>query len=264
MNRRADKKEFIAGIFNYCDRWCERCAFTDRCLNYASSKAMNEAMAKGLSDEEMSDKMDKFYEEQFPMEEDPLKAFSNNEEEDEMDFDVPEMTEEEVKEYDRIQKRKQKEMDENPLAKSSEEYLDVTLNWLKENEKLYEHGEGSLNTSSNLEATISDSLEVTDAVEIISWYHMQIHVKLMRAISGNLNDEREGNDSGYPKDSDGSCKVSLIGCDNSINAWKIMQKRFPEKKILFARFIARLQKIIKHAEEQFPKARIFKRAGFDD
>lgn len=26
---------FIAGIYNYCDRWCERCLFTDRCEVYA-------------------------------------------------------------------------------------------------------------------------------------------------------------------------------------------------------------------------------------
>jgi hypothetical protein len=26
---------FIAGIYNYCDRWCERCQFTDRCEVYA-------------------------------------------------------------------------------------------------------------------------------------------------------------------------------------------------------------------------------------
>ena len=25
----------IPGIYNYCDRWCERCAFTSRCSNYA-------------------------------------------------------------------------------------------------------------------------------------------------------------------------------------------------------------------------------------
>jgi hypothetical protein len=26
---------FISGIYNYCDRWCERCPQTSRCLNYA-------------------------------------------------------------------------------------------------------------------------------------------------------------------------------------------------------------------------------------
>ena len=30
--------EFIQGIYNYCDRWCERCAFTSRCMNFALSE----------------------------------------------------------------------------------------------------------------------------------------------------------------------------------------------------------------------------------
>ena len=28
----------IPGIYNYCDRWCERCPFTSRCLNYEMSE----------------------------------------------------------------------------------------------------------------------------------------------------------------------------------------------------------------------------------
>ena len=31
----ADNSAFISGIYNYCDRWCERCPFTSRCLVYA-------------------------------------------------------------------------------------------------------------------------------------------------------------------------------------------------------------------------------------
>jgi hypothetical protein len=30
-----DNPRFIAGIHNYCDRWCERCPFTARCSVYA-------------------------------------------------------------------------------------------------------------------------------------------------------------------------------------------------------------------------------------
>jgi hypothetical protein len=30
---------FIEGIYNYCDRWCERCPFTSRCLVYAQEHA---------------------------------------------------------------------------------------------------------------------------------------------------------------------------------------------------------------------------------
>jgi hypothetical protein len=34
----ARKEGYIDSIFNYCDRWCERCAFTAKCRNYESSK----------------------------------------------------------------------------------------------------------------------------------------------------------------------------------------------------------------------------------
>ena len=31
----AKDERFISGIYNYCDRWCERCSFTSRCMNFA-------------------------------------------------------------------------------------------------------------------------------------------------------------------------------------------------------------------------------------
>ena len=37
---------FIVGIFNYCDSWCETCAFTSRCRVFATS-AQAEAMVHG-------------------------------------------------------------------------------------------------------------------------------------------------------------------------------------------------------------------------
>ena len=45
----ANNPQFIPGIFNYCDRWCERCPFTARCLNFAlSEEQFAEAMASSL------------------------------------------------------------------------------------------------------------------------------------------------------------------------------------------------------------------------
>ena len=34
----AQDKRFISGIYNTCDRWCERCPQTSRCLNYAMAE----------------------------------------------------------------------------------------------------------------------------------------------------------------------------------------------------------------------------------
>ena len=35
LERLAKDPRFVPGIYNYCDRWCERCPNTSRCLNYA-------------------------------------------------------------------------------------------------------------------------------------------------------------------------------------------------------------------------------------
>src|SRR5882672_12548767 len=40
LKQLAGHPAFIPGIYNYCDRWCERCAFTSRCMNYAVGEAM--------------------------------------------------------------------------------------------------------------------------------------------------------------------------------------------------------------------------------
>ena len=37
---------FILGVYNYCDRWCERCAFTSRCRVFADVAKMD-AMSAG-------------------------------------------------------------------------------------------------------------------------------------------------------------------------------------------------------------------------
>ena len=38
LKKLASEKRFIPGIYNYCDRWCERCPQTSHCLNFACSE----------------------------------------------------------------------------------------------------------------------------------------------------------------------------------------------------------------------------------
>src|ERR671925_73973 len=37
----ANNPDLIPGIYNYCDRWCERCPLTSRCLVYATEQDDN-------------------------------------------------------------------------------------------------------------------------------------------------------------------------------------------------------------------------------
>ena len=52
IRRLVKNAAFIPGIYNYCDRWCERCAFTSHCANYAVS----EAHFSGPGDRDLSNK----------------------------------------------------------------------------------------------------------------------------------------------------------------------------------------------------------------
>lgn len=51
----ADADKFIPGIFNYCDRWCDRCAFTSRCrvfeqIQTLSGKDEDDDLAAGIEE----------------------------------------------------------------------------------------------------------------------------------------------------------------------------------------------------------------------
>jgi hypothetical protein len=38
IKKLAQDPDCIAGIYNYCDRWCERCPFTPRCMTFKLSE----------------------------------------------------------------------------------------------------------------------------------------------------------------------------------------------------------------------------------
>lgn len=56
--RMAKDPRYISGIYNYCDRWCERCPFTSRCLTYAMEKEdFEDTTTRDLSNKEFWDKL---------------------------------------------------------------------------------------------------------------------------------------------------------------------------------------------------------------
>src|SRR6185436_9931957 len=166
-----------------------------------------------------------------------------------------------IKEDDERQLRKKRlKADNDPLAKAGKKYANAASDWFREFDQLVE--------VSDLSATDTDIEEadrLVDAREIIHWYQYQIAVKSMRALSSRV-DEREydDDDDSYPKDSDGSAKVALLGIDRSIAAWRLMQLSVPERAESIVPFILELERLRHRTEKQFPNARDFVRPGFDE
>ena len=100
---------------------------------------------------------------------------------------------------------------------------------------------------------------------MIQWYQYQIAVKTMRALSGRKEElEEDPEMAEFPKDSDGSAKVALIGIDRSIAAWRMMQLSLPERAESIVPLILQLERLRQRLEKSFPEARDFVRPGFDE
>jgi hypothetical protein len=159
-------------------------------------------------------------------------------------------------------KRKRQKIDYHPLARAGKKYANEASDWFREFDQTIEVSD-ERETDSDVERL--ERLE--DAREVIQWYQYQIAVKTMRALSGLVEDrelEEELAAEGFPKDSDGSAKVALIGCDRSIAAWRMMQLSVPERADSIVPLILQLERLRQRIEQKFPDARSFVRPGFDE
>lgn len=257
LKRMAQKPENIPGIYNYCDRWCERCQFTSRCLNFQMSEEMQEGKEiNDLNNEEFWNHMEKI----FAITHEMLDEMA---EEQGIDLSRIEWTEEDEKK----EKDMQESVRSHPCAVASEEYYQVAEKWFKENEFLFKEKEDELNKQLMLELPSArpeqEAVTIKDAIEVITFYLFFINIKLLRALHGKYEDRYEMPDD-LPKDSDGSAKIALIAIDRSISAWGKLLKHLPKSEDEILDILVLLERLRNMTEKEFPDARKFVRPGFDE
>jgi hypothetical protein len=246
----ARNPDLISGIYNYCDRWCERCPLSSRCLLYATEleDEDNSPESRDIQNEAFWRKLSSIFQETREM----IMEWAQEE-----GLDLSEIKEEDELEH----RKKRRQADNHSLAKAGKKYANATSDWFREFDQILE--------VSDLAATESDIEEaerLVDAREIIHWYQYQIAVKTIRALSSRIEEqdfEKEHIDE-YPKDSDGSAKVALLGIDRSVAAWRLMQMSVPDRADSIVPLILQLERLRHRTERQFPNAREFVRPGFDE
>jgi len=251
----AQNKQFITGIYNYCDQWCERCPLTSRCLNFALSD-------EEFADPESRDITNKLFwlklAETLQVTLDLLKEAAEREGIDLDSLDIEELAEDES--FD-------EEVTKNhECCRAAKVYGEMVDDWFDSARALFGQKEDDLsldvlpeipNVSPFRE---SDSFE--EAVQVIRWYQHQIYVKLMRAIRGALEEKPEILDE-FSSDSDGSAKVALIAIDRSIAAWGEIRNHYPLRDSDILDLLVHLDRLRRKVEKVFPAAREFIRPGFD-
>jgi len=256
IKKLANTKNFIPGIYNYCDRWCERCFFTARCMNFTMTFEYS-------ADPETSDiTNEKFWQslsEIFKVTQQMLEESA-----EELGIDLDAIDFEASSREESIQ---DKIVQNHECCRAAKKYY----------EKVDEFFESeyipSLHVVDQAEGKIAPELQKIDKldgtgtldelVEIIYWYHHLIYVKLMRSVRGMLGETPEIRDP-FPKDSDGSAKVALIGIDRSMAAWRGLYDCFPSHRDQILQIIVHLDRLRNRVEKIFPQARNFIRPGFDE
>lgn len=230
----ANNPDLISGVYNYCDRWCERCPLTSRCLVYATEQEDNDSpQSRDINNEAFWRKLTAIFQDTREL----IVAWA-----DEAGVELNGSSDVD----DSRSKRKRQLVDNHPLTKAGKKYANTATDWFREFDQAVE---------------LSD---VEDAREVIQWYQYQIAVKTMRALSGRKEElEEDPEIAGFPKDSDGSAKVALIGIDRSIAAWRMMQLSLPDRVESIVPLMLQLERLRQRVEKSFPQARDFIRPGFD-
>ncbi len=226
--------DLIPGIYNYCDRWCERCTMAKHCSIYYLEQSDTKSE---LSLKNSTDRISDIFSITMEMMQD-ISSELGIDFNDIADFKIPEHI-------------------PNKTEKIAIKYGKEVMLWLSNQNKFFNnYCENILLIDEEL------ALKIGDQLEIISWYSSVIGAKIHRAMS-NLSLDFEESKSDI-EDKRGSAKVAIVSIEKSMDAFKFILNNIEEQEIDSLKFLAMLSKIKRHINELFPTAVDFVRPGFDD
>ncbi len=264
-----NSSRFITGIFNYCDYWCERCAFTQRCRNFAMGKE-EEQEAAGASDATDA----------------TCKAFWNKlasklretavvgEAEEWRDADLPEPEPDMDIESEAREEARRKTVQIHPLVVLAQTYLEKSSAWLKtSDDDLKQVAEGLLQSARSPFGggdAEEQAREIGDLIEIVTWYHTLIPPKLARAVSGLTEVNLAGDEVGRilkasrREDANGTGKLALVSIERSLAAWIRLREIVPNQEDAILEMLSLLSQLQHGIHATLPGVKAFIRPGFDE
>jgi len=259
--------DFISGIYNYCDYWCDRCAFTRRCRNFAMGEELKEeGRGKGRSDEEnacfwnsVNGTLARAREQ--------LDALSASRFADEFWDDCEEPDEDEMKEFTQRDEAERNVVKAHPLSVIARNYFMAVRKWLESSKPDIATAVENIVAQARceVEATAGDARkefdELEEMIEVVTWYHTLLYPKTGRFLHDIL---RDGPASGLcGEDTLGTAKLILVSADRSISAWKRILEHLPSQETHILRFLIMLDRLRRGIEKETPSARAYLRPGLD-
>jgi hypothetical protein len=263
----AQIRRFIPGIYNYCDYWCERCAFTRRCRNYATGRDI-EREARGEQ----------------PVEDATNAAFWNGLAEklrettvfgprDQWTADADDLDDVPDPEWEAREATHREAVRQHALCRLAMEYMQQADAWLKASDAdLKEHAQSLLDAARSpftREDVEEEARQIGEMIDVVAWYHTFIPPKMSRAVGGLLErDSTDGPAADILRDSrlhdaNGSGKVTLVAIERSIAAWLRLRDILPSHESAILNMLAMLDRMRRGIRATLPGAESFRRPGFD-
>jgi len=262
------KPRFISGIYNYCDYWCERCAFTRRCRNFTMEselerEARGEKPVKDATNAAFWNSLaDKLCE---------AKVVANAA--DWVDDDGDTFDDGPDPEWEAREEARGSAVRKHLLPRLAEEYRKQAAAWLKSADAdLKAHAQSLLAAAGSpfaREDFEEEARQIGEMIEVVAWYHTFISAKMSRAIRSFLErDEADGPAAHILResrlnDAHGSAKVTLVAIERSIAAWLRLREVLPAQESAILDMLALLERMRRGIHTTLPGAQTFRRPGFD-
>lgn len=244
------EEEFVAGIFNYCDRWCERCNFTDQCRLYHNDQSKN----KDAGEDDFAHVISKSLSE-------TIELLHNIAEERGINLDDLEDDDESFYK----EQAKHEAARNHPITLASDEYLKQTDQWMKAFNSLEkEMKELIKNIELGIQPHENDKKMriIQEALSIIGWYVFQISVKITTALNYFPHDPSFENE--IQNMHHASAKIALIGIENSMKAWQSLQEVGIGHEDFILDRLLQLERIKASIYKRFPLITQYRRPYFND
>jgi len=256
------RPDHIPLIHNYCDYWCDRCAFTSRCAVFADKKW--EAREARLHTDGDNAALWRSVEGALQESLAQLRELRQQAVADWFGDVSGEPTDEDL-----VRQARQREAEEShPLTKLAWDYFSQVADWLKTSgDSVRGVADGVLaeaKITRDLQAAETELSRLNDMLEIVSWYHTLFPPKVGRFLSSVVEHDE---DDGLPADDYdllGTAKFLLVSLDRNIVAWMELLKALPEQEDALLGFLVLLARLRSGIDQLVPSARAFLRPGIDE
>jgi len=244
--------KYITHIYNFCDRWCARCAFTNKCEAFVT--------AEKNADDETNQLFWEKLERQLPKAEKWLTESAKQKGISLTEFDPPK----EKKNFDLFQR----DAKSNAVLKAGRLYEDLVDDWFDAATEKF--GLQTIETDQGAAIRIPEGksdlsgLKTDDLLEVILRYQLQVYLKLSRCFYSRGKEAENEDSEAEIKDSIGAAKSTLALLDRSMAAWKLVLDVLPKSAESIFEILVLLQRLRHNIKLEFPEADAFVRPGYDE